>query len=70
MSELLCRRDRDGVNDEVFVRKVLGFPNGNGLLDCQHLNGTKTQGPRNRWFDIRIEGQISATSPRLQLNTK
>ena len=48
MPELLCRRDRDrdrdGVNDEVDVRKVLGFPNGDGLLGCQHLTAPNPKG--------------------------
>ena len=54
MPELLCRRDRDrdGVTDEVVVRKVLGFPNGDELLGFQHLNGTKSRGPHDCWFEI------------------
>ena len=70
MPELLCRRDRDGdgVNDEFAVRKDLGFLMGTDSWVASTFNGTKSQGPRNRWFEIRIEGQIFATSPRPQLN--
>ena len=54
MPELLCRRDRDrdGVNDEFSFREVLGFPNGEWTLGLPEFNGTKSQGSRNRWFEI------------------
>ena len=54
MPELLCRRDRDrdGVNYEFSFRELLGFPNGEWTPGLPEFNGTKSQGSRNRWFEI------------------
>ena len=58
MPELFCRKDRDGdrENDEFYFGEVLGFPKGERTLGLPVFNNTKSQGSRNRWFEIQIKG--------------